>query len=321
MPLDTSAVSVAASDKFKDANWGAFHSSATLVGHALRAVAAPPPPESKIRRRFFPLDESKFASPTAFFNELNTYLGSHPYCIFKDNEEVLYVVIPQFELSRTFEIHDVPTASRVSATIQELGENNPGLYLLAGYGPWHSLTRVPYGPIYIDGNQVAGNSGFGRGFLQYEPPNAINGFSANFTIGEGEADGNNGASGYSQLPPLILDQVYIEGNDRSFISGSEIDGDPTCGGQIFAYHKSRDMLFLIMRKDGEGAANWEMKRITDMLLFLGFDDAVFLDGSDSVYLVEYDGSGGRTELVSSLKSYAISFGTKDYQLDYFYAIK
>ena len=315
MPLDVSGIDPQVFDKLNKADIGKYSTASMLVSISKKPTQTV---ANTIVDLTVPINKKKFPKPETFWTTVDTKRNSELYKILKHNSSVFYVVLPNFKTFRDFQIK--PNTDTIPNEIKALNADN---YIIGGNGPFaHNFPIYSTtGPIYINSVLISSNpSNPGNASIRYEHPSSANGTVGSLKIKLGDVDAvgiTPGATfdGMSSLPPLIINSVYKEGYDKNFKPST--NGSDLLGGHIFAYNSVKDTAFVIIRAHGAGKDGWEMDTIREGLIHFGFENAIFFDGSDSVYLVEFIGPGKYRVIVNSMEN---NF-TKRNNIDQFYAIE
>jgi hypothetical protein len=143
-------------------------------------------------------------------------------------------------------------------------------------------------------------------------PNSFGGFKYQFAFPSNDATGGDGFSSLSKLIYASTARTFIESGDNM----SDEIKYPTKGRQVFAHSQSKNCAFHII-KSNETNDSFASKRIQEFLMWVGFENAAYFDGSDSVVLFEFKSVGKGRYIVDSIKDAS----SKNGEFKFFFAIK
>jgi hypothetical protein len=257
--------------------------------------------------------DSAIANPATFLLKVGVFTTGKQYKILKHDEDTYYTVIPGMN-SRKFKVlfEDDFGVNTLRGTIAAQSANN---FLIGGNAPWFGLpnpdtSRNMTGKAFSNGSVIAipTDKATAPYSLQW---NSVSSGSPPLYLQFRKIQEADGGEGISSLPGLIWEKTKITGINTGH---QDCINRPTVSRHIAAYNKTIDMYIDIGYKNDEGSGI-EIDKIADALIALEFDYAMFLDGSDSVFLWEYNGPGKGRPFVDDLSFF------KNISLDVGFAIK
>lgn len=329
MALDYSLISTTAFARLNLVDARKYRSASNLVSAAkgLFQVNA----KTVVKDNNLPLDKTKYKDANAFWTKFNSLIDAE-YKIFRHNSSVVYAAIPYFEsLGRDFLVKSVGMLGVIGDMQVHGADPDRDKYFIAANGPFFTGLGFVIGPVCINNVMDSTNaSNGGNGFIKVEHPSTSNSDISTVVMGQGDTNNtpvNTGefVDGFSSLPPLITNSVYKAGYDANLkTSTTNAKATPHLGAEIFAYKPTitgllytASTVFVIMKANAQGKDKWDIDTIRECLLFLGFSNAYFMDGSDSVYMWDYAGPGNGSPVITSLAGN----GGKNSLFDYYYLLK
>jgi hypothetical protein len=322
MPLDSSTISPTAKARLRNSAFGLYGSIAHVIGLAADPLNAGLPTYTP--GMYLPLLKSYY-SPTTDFgkkidynNKLTQLLGSRDYGIFShasggNASDCYYAVIKNFIGSHRLSVlYKDPTvvANNSVKFMDYIRTQNSNSYYYASTGPFHVFVK---GAVVNSDEKTMGV--FYKNDVRFDSTIKANPLTASiqfdlysstsntFVFKDMSRDPNipqigvTGGDGFGTLVPFLSPITGLL-RDGYF---SKIGRDPgNIGIAILAYNIAQDLLFSIVRKHG---ASIDIDEIADMLEVLEFTDAVFCDGSDSVFIADYESPADARLLIGDLPFY------------------
>jgi hypothetical protein len=298
MPLDSSTISPTAKARLRNSAFGLYGSIAHVIGLAADPLNAGLPTYTP--GMYLPLLKSYY-SPTTDFgkkidynNKLTQILGSRDYGIFSHASgdaasDCYYAVIKGLTGSHRFSaLYKNPTVAGNNSIkfLDFIKSQNPNSYYYASTGSFHtdiSLNEM------VEGAFAVNNVVFPLSLFPYLGNTAgtavqfdVNAHTANtFVYKNATQSPVSSGDGFSTLISFLsptsglLRDGYFDGTGRKSTSGIA----------MLVYNRPQDLLFSIIRRHRSSV---NIDEIADMLEVLEFTDGVFCDGSDSVFIADYE---------------------------------
>lgn len=302
MALDTSNISQTAKDALTAGAFGKFRSLSRTVVASFQTILSNPTYYSGVP---LPLIRSKYPGATNediqanYFANLNDILGTRDFGIFShDGDKCYYAVVKNLAFLHKFSVLYKSNDSDQFSTFIETQTASDFYY--ASTGPFQPLelklvvgsTPGPMGdPIFIPLGVRYWPGTFYKDNTRYEHAHYKTGVNSKIQFnGNGggqlviidglEADGGDG---FSTVIQAITPGLGVSKNTtfNAFKSGD----NKTDGCTIFAFDSVNDIIYSVVRSDGEDV---DIEEILETLYAIGATRAVYCDGNDSAFLYDYE---------------------------------
>lgn len=298
----TKTISSTALARLRNIDRGKYFSLRDIVAETKGSSAA----EEYETANYLPIDKDDYSyGAYEYFDFLTRRLGTREYGVFQHTLSTYYIAIPNFLTKFKFTPLIKPLGQKMTDYIPTLDKTKfilaaDSMFHNKGYG-WDPLIYwIVVNQVFINNTPQFATSEFDIGYntkyIQWKNTPELNfGSVGNNSSNPGSG---NAMSSFPNNAGIFNSVLNKEGYAKALGAGRD-------GKALFAYHSIRDIAFCIVQEHSAGkyiqtTDPFDAQKILESLDDFGFSNALFMDGSSSVFLYEYNSVGGGQFLVNAL---------------------
>lgn len=267
---------------------------------------------------FIPINPNLYFGDGFYSRWLIPQLGTRDYGVFLHNLSTYYVAIPNFLTKYKLTPLIKPDDKFMTSFVSKQDKNKlifavDGMFhgTIKEHRKWKVVNQVykNNNPQFLEEEIIIGN--YSTWYIQWKgSPDPVLNFGSTVANDPSIPGKGDSMSSFNKEGGIFNGNLDTGGYAEKL-------GDSGTGKALFAYNSTKDLAFIIVQPD----SIWtyfpviiplDAQEILKSLFEFGFDNAVFLDGSDSVFLYEYNSKGGGSFLVNSLDDLSNPFKNTPY---------